>query len=86
MTEIILTTTSSIEGKTIKEYFGIVSAQSNQVLDRTHVAQGVSGALDEVANRASELGADAVVGMQFVGPTAHYYDTIHIYGTAVKFK
>ncbi len=86
MTEIILTTTPSIEGKTIKEYLSIVRAQSNQVLDRTHATQGVSGALDQVANMASELGADAIIGVQFVGPTAHHYDTIHIYGTAVKFK
>ena len=85
-TNMILTTTPSVEGKTIKEYLGIVRAQSNTVVTKTHSHLGINGALNEVADQASKLGADAVVGVQFVGPTAHYNDTIHVYGTAVKFK
>ncbi len=82
----ILTTTDSVEGKSIKEYLGIVHSRSNTMSREHRSPLGVGGALDEVENKASELGADAVVGVQFVGPIAQSYDTIHIYGTAVKFK
>ena len=81
----ILTTTPSIEGKTITEYLCIVSADSSTRRSRSG-SQGVSGAMAEIMRKAEKAGADAVVGVQFVGPTAHYYDTIHIYGTAVKLK
>lgn len=82
----ILTTTNSVDGKTIKEYLDIVNGNSDTIIDNIRGNQGVSGALNEMKKTATELGADAIVGVQFVGPTAHYYDTIHIYGTAVKFK
>ncbi len=82
----VVTTTPSVEGKTIKEYLGIVFAKSDTKLSATRSSQGVRGAVDEIKNDAEKLGADAVVGVQFVGPAAQFYDTIHLYGTAVKFK
>ena len=82
----ILTTTPSVEGKHIGEYLGIVCAQSNKMIRSTLSEQGISGALSEVENKAIELGADAVVGVQFVGPPEQSYGTIHVFGTAVKFK
>lgn len=79
----LLTTTDSIQGKTIENYYGIVSGEAimgaNVVRDVfaavTDVIGGRSGAyekklgqakkiaLDEMANQARALGANAVIGV-----------------------
>lgn len=83
----ILTTTHSIDGKIIQKYLSIVGAQSDEPTKGTLGSKlGFGGALEKIKERAADFGADVAVGVQFVGPTAHYYDTIHIYGTAVKLK
>lgn len=83
----IITTTPSVEGKIIKRYISIVSGESDKKVGGiTGGAQGVSGALSQMTDQATGFDADAIVGVQFVGPSAHLYSTIHIYGTAVQFK
>lgn len=79
----IITTTPSIEGKTIEEYVGIVMGEAiigaNILKDIFAAVRDVVGgragayedalrsarqeALREMSNRASELGANAVVGV-----------------------
>ena len=69
---IILTTTNSVEGKTIKEYLGIVFGNNSE----------------SMATEAKNRGADAVVGIRINehpgGNCVSAY--LNYYGTAVKFK
>ena len=81
--DMILTTTPSVEGRTIREYKGVVFGEVitgvNFIKDFAasirNIVGGRSGsyerelidarnqAMDEMAHRASALGADAVVGI-----------------------
>ena len=103
----ILTTTPTVEGRTIKEYkgvvFGEVIAGVNFIKDFTasirNIVGGRSGsyeeelikartqAMDEMANRAYILGADAVVGIdidyEVLGPNNGML-MVTASGTAVK--
>lgn len=103
----ILTTTPTVEGRTIKEYkgvvFGEVVAGVNFIKDFTasirNIVGGRSGsyedelikartqAMDEMANRAYILGADAVVGIdidyEVLGPNNGML-MVTVSGTAVK--
>ena len=103
----ILTTTPTVEGRTITEYkgvvFGEVIAGVNFIKDFTasirNIVGGRSGsyeeelikartqAMDEMANRAYKLGADAVVGIdvdyEVLGPNSGML-MVTASGTAVK--
>ena len=103
----ILTTTPTVEGRTITEYkgvvFGEVVAGVNFIKDFTasirNIVGGRSGsyeeelikartqAMDEMANRAYILGADAVVGIdidyEVLGPNNGML-MVTASGTAVK--
>ena len=103
----ILTTTPTVEGRTITEYkgvvFGEVIAGVNFIRDFAasirNIIGGRSGsyeeelvkarnqAMDELANRAIELGADAVVGIdvdyEVLGPDNGML-MVTASGTAVK--
>ncbi|MBE6222736.1 MAG: heavy metal-binding domain-containing protein [Bacteroidales bacterium] len=103
----ILTTTPTVEGRTIKEYkgvvFGEVVAGVNFIKDFTasirNIVGGRSGsyedelikartqAMDEMADRAYALGADAVVGIdvdyEVLGPNSGML-MVTASGTAVK--
>lgn len=103
----ILTTTPTVEGRTITEYkgvvFGEVIAGVNFIKDFTasirNIVGGRSGsyeeelikartqAMDEMANRAHILGADAVVGIdidyEVLGPNNGML-MVTASGTAVK--
>lgn len=103
----ILTTTPTVEGRTIKEYkgvvFGEVVAGVNFIKDFTasirNIVGGRSGsyedelikartqAMDEMADRANALGADAVVGIdvdyEVLGPNSGML-MVTASGTAVK--
>jgi uncharacterized protein YbjQ (UPF0145 family) len=103
----ILTTTPTVEGRTITEYkgvvFGEVIAGVNFIRDIAasirNIIGGRSGsyeeelvkarnqAMDELANRAIELGADAVVGIdidyEVLGPDNGML-MVTASGTAVK--
>ena len=103
----ILTTTPTVEGRTITEYkgvvFGEVIAGVNFIKDFTasirNIVGGRSGsyeeelikartqAMDEMANRAYILGADAVVGIdidyEVLGPNNGML-MVTVSGTAVK--
>lgn len=103
----ILTTTPTVEGRTIKEYkgvvFGEVVAGVNFIKDFTasirNIVGGRSGsyedelikartqAMDEMADRAYSLGADAVVGIdvdyEVLGPNSGML-MVTASGTAVK--
>lgn len=99
----IVTTTSSVEGRPVKEYLGVVSGEAvmthslsdigaamrNLGNRRSHISERIlfeasQLALEKLAKRAQELGADAVVGISI-----DYEDTENgamaiAYGTAVK--
>ena len=103
----ILTTTPTVEGRTITEYkgvvFGEVIAGVNFIKDFTasirNIVGGRSGsyedelikartqAMDEMADRAYALGADAVVGIdvdyEVLGPNSGML-MVTASGTAVK--
>lgn len=103
----ILTTTPTVDGRTIKEYkgvvFGEVVAGVNFIKDFTasirNIVGGRSGsyedelikartqAMDEMADRAYALGADAVVGIdvdyEVLGPNSGML-MVTASGTAVK--
>lgn len=106
----ILATTDTLQGKNIKQYLGIVTAEvvygSNMLRDffasirdfwggRTGsyervFEQGQQDALKELQERASRLGADAVIGVQLKTDTINLDETgvlmlITASGTAVKF-
>lgn len=106
----ILATTDTLQGKNIKQYLGIVTAEvvygSNMLRDffasirdfwggRTGsyervFEQGQQDALKELQERASQLGADAVIGVQLKTDTINLDETgvlmlITASGTAVKF-
>ena len=103
----ILTTTPSVEGRTITEYKGVVFGEVisgvNFIRDIAasirNIVGGRSGsyeeelvkarnqAMDELANRAIEIGADAVVGIdvdyEVLGPDNGML-MVTASGTAVK--
>ena len=103
----ILTTTPTVEGRTIKEYKGVVFCEVvagvNFIKDFTasirNIVGGRSGsyedelikartqAMDEMADRAHALGADAVVGIdvdyEVLGPNSGML-MVTASGTAVK--
>ncbi|MEM7063438.1 MAG: YbjQ family protein [Cyanobacteria bacterium P01_B01_bin.77] len=106
----ILATTDTLQGKNIKQYLGIVTAEvvygSNMLRDffasirdfwggRTGsyervFEQGQQDALKELQERASRLGADAVIGVQLKTDTINLDETgvlmlVTASGTAVKF-
>ena len=65
----IITTTLSVEGRTVSEYLGIVSAAQvmpggNKGVQRGWQA-GVDGATEILLQQAASLGADAVVGVSY---------------------
>lgn len=106
----ILATTDTLQGKNIKQYLGIVTAEvvygSNMLRDffasirdfwggRTGTYErvferGQQDALKELQERASQLGADAVIGVQLKTDTINLDETgvlmlVTASGTAVKF-
>ncbi len=79
MSDILLTTTPSVEGKAIKEYLGVVVGRG---YDAGH-GYAIEDALEDIRRLATELDADAVVGIRFSMPNRE--DAV-VVGTAVKFK
>ncbi len=57
----IITTTSSVENRSIDDYLGVVAARSKSPEDA--LGGGMSALLDELATQARGLGADAIVGL-----------------------
>ncbi|MEM1251114.1 MAG: YbjQ family protein [Cyanobacteria bacterium P01_H01_bin.21] len=105
----ILATTDTLQGKNIKQYLGIVTAEvvygSNMLRDffasirdfwggRTGsyervFERGQQDALKELQQRAQQLGADAVIGVQLKTDTINLDETgvlmlITASGTAVR--
>ena len=105
----ILATTDTLQGKNIKQYLGIVTAEvvygSNMLRDffasirdfwggRTGsyervFERGQQDALKELQQRAQQLGADAVIGVQLKTDTINLDETgvlmlITASGTAIK--
>ena len=83
----IITTSQNIEGKSVKEYLGIVRAATILVMPggTKGIQRGWQAAVDEVneiiKNQATELGADAVISVRYdAGAKMHLCAT----GTAVK--
>ena len=74
----IITTTHSVEGRQITEYLGVVSAESvhginvvrdffggrSQTLERA-LKEARAEVTDEIRDRARDLRADAIVGLDF---------------------
>lgn len=60
----ILTTTPTIEGESIKSYLGIVEAVFDDVVD-IDLDYSLKELLDELRHKAENIEADAVVGIQY---------------------
>ncbi|MGL5439603.1 MAG: YbjQ family protein [Filifactoraceae bacterium] len=104
----IITTTSTIEGRPIREYLGIVNGEVivgiNLIKDfaagltnifggrscsyEAELIEARSKALEEIKKRASDLGADAIVGVdldfEVLGQNGSMMMIVAT-GTAVKF-
>ncbi len=84
----IITTTDSIEGHTISEYIGLVSAATvfptpGGTKWMSKVAANITVDLSEALEKnAAAMHADAVVGLRFAMQGTSYVAT----GTAVKLK
>ena len=79
----IVTTTPTIEGHTIKEYKGLVSGE---VIFGMNFLEGRETAQKEMLQRAKEMGANAIVGVSFGYETMGQGNSmimISISGTAV---
>lgn len=76
--KMIVTTTPSVEGKTIEKYLGLVWGQAEHMND----------ASIQMTEAATKKGADAVVGVLFKvkRTTDSSCNTNNLCGTAVKFK
>ena len=67
----IITTTLSVEGRTVSEYLGLVSAAQVMVMPGGNKGvqrgwqAGVDGATEILLQQAASLGADAVVGVSY---------------------
>ena len=67
----IVTTTLSVEGRTISEYLGIVSAAQVMVMPGGNKGvqrgwqAGVDGVTEILLQQAVSLGADAIVGVRY---------------------
>lgn len=87
---ITITTTPSLEGKTITEYLGIVSGCGIYMLPggnkmiQAGWSGGVQEALLNMQEQANELSADAVVGLTVNAYKSGGYDYVQTTGTAVK--
>lgn len=60
----ILTTTPTIEGESIKSYLGIVEAVFDDVVD-IDLDYSLKELLDELRHKAENIEADAVAGIQY---------------------
>jgi len=82
----IITTAYSVEGRSIKEYLGVVSAAMVMVLAAGNKGvqrgwqAGVQGTTEILKQQAAELAADAVIAIKYEPHGANICAT----GTAVK--
>ncbi len=86
----IISTTNFIDGKTVSQYLGIVSgcvigafaggAKSTQRC----WTNAVEGAQKEMAAQATNLGADAILGVKMDAHKSGVADYLCLIGTAVK--
>ncbi len=86
----IVSTTNTIDGKTVSQYLGIVSgcviaafAGGAKATQRGWAA-AVEGAQKEMVAQAENLGADAVLGVKIDAHKSGVADYLCIIGTAVK--
>ena len=92
----IHTTTSTLQGKEITEYLGIVTGEvmmTDNKIKQDWVASAHEGALQEMNEAAKKLGADAVVGVGLQYPITGMEVSlggailiVSACGTAVKVK
>jgi uncharacterized protein YbjQ (UPF0145 family) len=57
----IITTTSSVESRSVDQYLGVVAARSTS--PEGALSGGMSALLEELATQARGLGADAIIGL-----------------------
>ena len=76
----ILTTTNSVEGKTISKYLGLVNCSEE------YTADTIKRSIEKMEKQAKYLGADAVVGIRIATHNDDGFCAYDIIGTAVKFK
>ena len=82
----IITTAFTVEGKSVREYLGVVSAAMTMVMPAGNKGvqrgwqTGVEGATDLLTKQASDLGADAIIATRY----EPFGSNICATGTAVK--
>ena len=86
----IISTTNTIDGKTVTNYLGIVTGcvMAGFPCGAKAVQRGwttaVEGAQKEMVSQASALGADAILGVKIDAHKSGIGDYLYITGTAVK--
>ena len=73
----LMTTTDTIPGHTVERVLGLVEATSSW---------GFRALRSKVAERATRLGANAIVGIRYAGGRPSGFSGCVLYGTAVVVK
>lgn len=86
----VISTTSTIDGKTVSQYLGIVCGcvvagfpGGVKAVQRGWTT-AVEGAQKEMVSQATNLGADAILGVKIDAHKSGVADYVYITGTAVK--
>lgn len=86
----IISTTNTLDGKTVLQYLGIVSGcvvagfpGGAKAVQRSWTT-AVEGAQKEMISQATNLGADAILGVKIDAHKSGVADYVYITGTAVK--
>lgn len=86
----IISTTNTIDGKTVSQYLGIVSGcmivgfAGGAKATQRGWATAMESAQKEMVAQADSLGADAILGVKFDTHKSGVADYLCIIGTAVK--
>jgi len=67
MTNILITTTPTVENRPVRKYLGIVSGEAFTFIDSKHLSMlrmARDSAIYQMVNAAEDLGANAVIGVK----------------------
>jgi uncharacterized protein YbjQ (UPF0145 family) len=91
MTNILITTTPTVENRPVREYLGIVSGEAvfwSKELPLWRLREARENAIQEMIKEAEDLGANAVIGvtisMYVLKENGHDYRIQIATGTAVR--
>ena len=85
MTDFIITTTPNVEGYIIEKYCGIVGGNSVLPWD-FYKDHNVQESLSDIIDKAKQLGANAIVGLNIIVWADEGNESYQSYGTAVRIR